>query len=251
MKLRKTRQWSIGIVNRNQSVVGQSGLKCIGEFVRIARIYNQRHKINAGFFQDFRCQHHEINWHGNGDGIQLADFARKIAQSFGAGCQDMGMTHGRERRRRCDRQNSLKGWNAHHERAKADLKRVGLGSENLVENDAGLLFIRTLGESEFGDEDLLGFGQHSLLARRQSTVKITTVKVTNDFCHLDDITGSKLFNIGLVTTGPVGWFFGVWLTEDIENSIKTGGIDYVAYANQVHILCGNPNSQVALGNLQY
>src|SRR6478609_383491 len=75
-----------------------------------------------------------------------------------------------------------------------------LGSQDLVENACGLLFISLFSQCQFRNQDLTGLGQHALLSRGETPVVIAAPEIANDLRYLDNVTGSKLFQVCLVTT---------------------------------------------------
>src|SRR5699024_2322071 len=89
-----------------------------------------------------------------------------------------------------------------------------------------------------------------LLPGREATVLVAAPQIAHDLGDLLHIAGGELLDIGLVPTRPVGGLLGVGLTEDLEHLVQALLVHHVAHADQVDVVGGDLDGQVALGDPQ-
>src|ERR1043166_6249997 len=75
------------------------------------------------------------------------------------------------------------------------IDQPGLLRQGLVELALGLLLGDADGERQLADEDLAGFGEHPLLARRQALVLLPDRQVPHDFGDLVDVAALQLLDV--------------------------------------------------------
>src|SRR5690606_20207072 len=119
-------------------------------------------------------------------------------------------------------------------------------SEHLVEQRFGFVLVGVLRQRQLRDEDLAGFGQHALLAGRQTAVTLPAPQVADHLGHLDDVAGGQLLEVGFVPTRPVGRLLRVWGTKDLEDAVQPLLPDDVADTDQIHVVRRDPHDEVRL-----
>src|SRR5690606_21529378 len=122
--------------------------------------------------------------------------------------------------------------------------------ENLVKSCAGSFLIALLGESKLADEDLTCLVEHALLACRKALVGVATAEVANNFRDANNVTRSKLFDICLETTRPVGRLFDIGLAQNGEHALEALLVDDITHANEVHVFGRDLDDQVSLRHAQ-
>src|SRR4051812_43758647 len=125
-----------------------------------------------------------------------------------------------------------------------------LGSQNLIKQKLGLVFVGAFGQRQLAHENLTCLGQHALLTGGQTALAVTSPQVANNLGDLVDVAGRDLLDVGLVAPGPVGRLFGVGSFEDLEDPLQAVLTDDITDADVFSVVRRNPDSQVALGNLQ-
>src|SRR5580692_8744372 len=126
----------------------------------------------------------------------------------------------------------------------------GLTREYLVEESLGLVLVGLLSQGELAHQDLTCLRQHPLLAGRKTALLVPAPQVPDDFGNLVHVAGGELFEVGLVPTRPVRGLLGVWRAKHLEHPLKPFGTHYVPHPDQLRVVRGNPDGQVALVDLQ-
>ena len=99
-------------------------------------------------------------------------------------------------------------------------------------------------------EDLPGLRQHALLAGRQAAVLVAPPQVTHDLGDLVDVARGELLAVGLVAPRPVRRLLGVRRAQHLEHPVETLLADDVTNADDLGVVSGYQNGQIALRDLQ-
>src|ERR1700733_427810 len=128
--------------------------------------------------------------------------------------------------------------------------RTGLTREHLVEERLGLVLVGLLGQGELAYQDLTCLSQHPLLAGRKAALLVPAPQIPDDLGNLVHVAGRELFQVGLVPTRPVRGLLGVRRAKHLEHALKPFGTYHVPYPDELRVVRGNPNGQIALVDLQ-
>src|SRR4029450_7839893 len=125
------------------------------------------------------------------------------------------------------------------------------GSQNLVEQDLGLVLVGALGERELTDQDLAGLREHALLAGRQATVLVPAPEVADDLSNLVHVTRGQLLEVCLAAARPVGRLLGVRGAQDLEDLVQALLTDDVTDTDDLWVVGRHTHREVALSDLQH
>ena len=154
-----------------------------------------------------------------------------------------------ERGRRADRS----GWGSGRRAvdvAGRHARAGGSALEDLVQHALGLLLGDLLGQRQLGDEHLAGLGEHALLPRRQAAIVVPAPQVAHDLGHLVDVAAGELLQVRLVAARPVGGLLHMLGLQHLDDVLEALVVHDVPHADQVHVLRGDLDGQVALRHLE-
>ena len=124
------------------------------------------------------------------------------------------------------------------------------GGQHLVEQRPRPPLVGALGQRQLADQDLPSLGEHPLLAGGQAAVLLAAPEVAHDLGHLVHVAGGELLEVRLVPARPVGRLLGVRRAQHLEHPVQTLLANHVADADDLGVVRGNPDGQVALRNLE-
>ena len=113
----------------------------------------------------------------------------------------------------------------------------------------GLVLAEVARVHELAGEDLLGLGEHLLLAGRETLVGVADGQVADDLGDLEDVAGLELVAVVLVATAPVLGHLGGVAAQDLEDLVDDVGLDDLAQAGAIGVLDGDHDGHVVVQDL--
>ena len=121
--------------------------------------------------------------------------------------------------------------------------------EDLLEERVGLVLAEVAGVHELAGEDLLGLGEHLLLAGREALDGVADGEVADHLGDLEDVARLELVAVVLVATAPVLGHLGRVAAQDLEDLVDHVRLDDLAQAGAVGVLDGDHDGHVVVEDL--